>query len=223
MVQDILASSGLITFLHQLWCWAIVDVQLLNVILLLLITLTAKHRKGCVSVCSTVLPSATSLVVQVPDQQRPLSNLLSYILRLITKGSLASAGNNTSSNKTQTIESAFDIIQNCVLEIEGRSIVYKSNFFQIFIEHFERVSRDINRYDRRFLDVIINLSFFTDGQTSLLKNARKRKRFSFEVEFREFICRNVCGGYSSCTFIIIFDYTTTISNDFKKFSVFFNT
>ena len=39
---------------------------------------------------------------------------------------------------------AFDIIQNCSLEIEGRSIVYKSNFFQTFIDHFERISRDVN-------------------------------------------------------------------------------
>jgi hypothetical protein len=124
---------------------------------------TAKHRKGCVSVCSTVLPSANALVVQVPDQQRPLSNLLLYVLRLITKLSLGNNNNNNSSNKSQTIDMAFDIIQNCSLEIEGRNIVYKSNFFQIFIEHFERVSRDINRYDRRFLDVIINISFFTDG------------------------------------------------------------
>jgi hypothetical protein len=72
---------------------------------------------------------------------------------------------------------AFDIVQNCSLEIEGRSIVYKSNFFHIFIEHFERVSRDINRYDRRFLDVIINISFFIDGQTGLLKSAGKKKDF----------------------------------------------
>jgi len=120
------------------------------------------------------------LVIQVPDQQRPLSNLLSYVLRLITKVSLSSVGNNNSSSKNQTIEMAFDIIQNCSLEIEGRSIVYKSNFFQIFIDHFERVSRDINRYDRRFLDVIINVSFFTDGQTSLLKSAgNKKKRFLY--------------------------------------------
>jgi hypothetical protein len=168
VIKDIIATSGLVSFLHQLWCWAIVDVQLLNVILLLLITLTAKHRRGCVSVCSTVLPSANSLPVQNPDQQRPLSNLLSCVLRLITKSSV---GNNNSSNKTQTIEMAFDIIQNCSLEIEGRSVVYKSNILQIFIDHFERVSRDINRYDRRFLDVVINISFFTDGQTSLLKSA----------------------------------------------------
>ncbi len=114
-------------------------------------------------------------MVQVPDQQRPLSNLLSYVLRLITKVALSSAGNN---NKNQTIEMAFDIVQNCSLEIEGRSIVYKSNFFQLFIDHFERVSRDINRYDRRFLDVIINISFFTDGQTSLLKSAGNNKDFS---------------------------------------------
>jgi hypothetical protein len=151
----------------------------LNVILLLLITLTAKHRRGCVSVCSTVLPSANALVVQAPDQQRPLSNLLSYVLRLITKAGLSSAtNNNTSASKSQTIEMAFDIVQNCSLEIEGRSIVYKSNFLQIFIDHFERVSRDINRYDRRFLEVIMNISFFVDGQTSLLKSAgNKRKLF----------------------------------------------
>lgn len=122
------------------------------------------------------------MVVQVPDQQRPLSNLLSYVLRLITKTSLASVGNNNNNNntnttnKSQTIDMAFDIIQNCALEIEGRSIVYKSNLFQIFIEHFERVSRDINRYDRRFLDVIVNISFFTDGQTSFLKNTGKKQR-----------------------------------------------
>ena len=71
---------------------------------------------------------------------------------------------------------AFDVTQNCSLEIEGRSIVYKSNFFQTFIDHFERVSRDTNRYDRRFLDVIINISFFADGQTSLLKNAGKKTK-----------------------------------------------
>ena len=122
--------------------------------------------------CSTILPSANSFTVQTPDQQRPLSNLLSYILRLITKASLSSAANNNnSSGKNHTVEMAFDIIQNSSLEIEGRSIVYKSNFFQIFIDHFARVSRDVNRYDRRFLDVIVNISFFTDGQTTLLKNA----------------------------------------------------
>ena len=75
-----------------------------------------------------------------------------------------------SSNKHQTLEMAFDIVQNCSVEIEGRSIVYKTHFFQIFIDHFERVSRDIHRYDRRFLDVMVNISFHTDGQTSLLKN-----------------------------------------------------
>ncbi|CAF0945383.1 unnamed protein product [Adineta steineri] len=143
--KDILAANGLVPFLHQLWC--------------------------CVSVCSTVLPSANSFVVQTPDQQRPLSNLLSYVLRLITKAALSSVVNNSTSSKNQTIEIAFDIIQNCSTEIEGRSIVYKSNFYQIFIDHFERVSRDINRYDRRFLDVIINITFFNDGQTSILKNA----------------------------------------------------
>ncbi len=144
--------------------------------------MTAKHRRGCVSVCSTVLPSANSLVVQVPDQQRPLSNLLSYVLRLITKAALSSAANNNnnnSSSKSQTIEMAFDIVQNCSLEIEGRSIVYKSNFLQMFIDHFERVSRDVNRYDRRFLEVIMNISFFTDGQTSLLKSAGNKNNFCF--------------------------------------------
>lgn len=130
--------------------------------------------------CSTVLPSSNSLVVQAPDQQRPLSNLLSYVLRLITKAALSAAGNNANtnaSNKNQTIDMAFDIVQNCSLEIEGRSIVYKSNIFQIFIDHFERVSRDINRYDRRFLDVMTNISFFADGQTSLLKSAGKIRGF----------------------------------------------
>jgi len=171
--KDILASSGLIAFLHQLWCWAVVDSQLLNVILLLLTTLSAKHRKGCVSICSTVLPSAAAFVVQTPDQQRPLSNVFSYVLRLISKTSLSSATTTTiqSSTKQQTVDMAFDIVQNCSVEIEGRSLVYKSNFYQIFVEHFERVSREIHRYDRRFLDVIINISFYTDGQTSLLKNA----------------------------------------------------
>lgn len=130
---------------------------------------------GCVSVCSTVLPSAATFTVQTPDQQRPLSNLLSYVLRILTKPALSSAATNAnvSSSKSQTIEMAFDIIQNCSLEIEGRSIVYKSNFFQMFIDHFERVSREINRYDRRFLDVMVNISFFADGQASLLKSSGK--------------------------------------------------
>ncbi|CAF1357019.1 unnamed protein product [Adineta steineri] len=143
--NDILAANGLISFIHELWCWAVVDVQLLNVILLLLLTtLTAKHRQGCVSVCSTVLPSANSFVVQTPDQQRPLSNLLSYVLRLMTKAALSPVVNNSTSSKNQTTEIAFDIKQKCSTEIEGRNIVYKSNFYQVFIDHFERVSRDIN-------------------------------------------------------------------------------
>lgn len=130
---------------------------------------------GCVSICSTVLPSATAFVVQTPDQQRPLSNVFSYVLRLISKTSLSSATTTTnqSSTKQQTVDMAFDIVQNCSVEIEGRSLVYKSNFYQIFVEHFERVSREIHRYDRRFLDVMINITFYTDGQTSLLKNAGK--------------------------------------------------
>jgi hypothetical protein len=150
-------------------------------LILIFALLSSYILKGCVSVCSTVLPSTNAFVVQVPDQQRPLSNLLSYIVRLITKASLSSVANNNTSNKNQTVEMAFDIIQNCSLEIEGRSIVYKCNFFHIFIEHFERVSRDINRYDRRFLDVMINISFFTDGQTSLLKSAGNN------TDFRSFL------------------------------------
>lgn len=123
--------------------------------------------------CSTVLPSANAFTVQAPDQQRPLSNLLSYVHRLITKAALSPTASNanSSSNKSHTIEMAFDIIQNCAVEIEGRSLVYKSNFFQLCVEHFERVSRDANRYDKRFLDVLVNITFFNDGQTSVLKSA----------------------------------------------------
>ena len=71
---------------------------------------------------------------------------------------------------------AFDLVQNCSMEIEGRSLVYKSNFYQTIIDHFERVSRDIHRFDRRFLDVLTNISFFPDGQTSILKNPRQSSK-----------------------------------------------
>ncbi|CAF1618555.1 unnamed protein product, partial [Didymodactylos carnosus] len=74
---EVLATSGLISYIHQIWCWAVVDVQLLNAILLVLATITAKNRKGCVSVCATFLPSTTALTIQSADQQRTLSNLLS--------------------------------------------------------------------------------------------------------------------------------------------------
>ncbi|CAF4346146.1 unnamed protein product [Rotaria magnacalcarata] len=83
-----------------------VDIQLLNVLLILLLTAqTAKHRKDslcCVSVCSTGLPLTTSTV----------KFTFLYVLRLIIKASLSpAANNNTTSSKNQTIEMAFDAIQ----------------------------------------------------------------------------------------------------------------
>ncbi|CAF3798687.1 unnamed protein product [Rotaria magnacalcarata] len=73
-----------------------VDIQLLNVLLILLLTAqTTKHRKD-----STGLPLTTSTV----------KFTFLYVLRLITKASLSpAANNNTTSSKNQTIEMAFDL------------------------------------------------------------------------------------------------------------------
>ncbi|CAF4331919.1 unnamed protein product, partial [Rotaria magnacalcarata] len=95
---------------------AIVDIQLLNI--LLLTTLTAKHRESCVSVCSTVLLSTTFTI----------KFTFLYILRLTTKASLSTAVNiNTTSSINKIVDMVFDVINNCSLEIEieieGRSIV----------------------------------------------------------------------------------------------------
>ncbi|CAM4767653.1 unnamed protein product [Rotaria magnacalcarata] len=50
-LNNLSLNSSLI-FFHQLWCWAMVDIQLLNVLLILLLTAqTAKHRKD--SLCET--------------------------------------------------------------------------------------------------------------------------------------------------------------------------
>ncbi|CAM4782918.1 unnamed protein product [Rotaria magnacalcarata] len=72
-----------------------VDIQLLNVLLILLLTAqTAKHRKD-----STGLPLTTSTI----------KFTFLYVVRLITKASLSpAANNNTTSSKNQTIEMAFD-------------------------------------------------------------------------------------------------------------------
>ncbi|CAF5221901.1 unnamed protein product, partial [Rotaria magnacalcarata] len=82
-------------FFHQLWCWAMVDIQLLNVLLILLLTAqTTKHRKD-----STGLPLTMSTI----------KFTFLYVLRLITKTSLSPAANdNTTSSKNQTTEVAFD-------------------------------------------------------------------------------------------------------------------
>ncbi|CAM4808249.1 unnamed protein product [Rotaria magnacalcarata] len=51
-VQSIIELLLLKIFFHQLWCWAMVDIQLLNVLLILLLTAqTTKHRKD--SLCET--------------------------------------------------------------------------------------------------------------------------------------------------------------------------
>ncbi|CAF1329980.1 unnamed protein product [Rotaria magnacalcarata] len=91
------------TFLHPLWCLTMVDIQLLIALLILLLTTqTAKHRKGCVSVCSTGLPLTTYTI----------KFTFLYVLRLITKASVSpAANNNTTSSKNQAIEMAFDVIQ----------------------------------------------------------------------------------------------------------------
>lgn len=95
--------------------------QVLNVILLLSITLTGKHRRRCTHACSTTLPLMNSLVVQAYDQQRPLS--IFFVLRLITKSSLSSVGDNNSLTKNQTIEVVLNIIQNCSLGTKEGCIV----------------------------------------------------------------------------------------------------
>ncbi|CAM4808252.1 unnamed protein product [Rotaria magnacalcarata] len=51
-VQSIIELLLLKIFFHQLWCWAMVDIQLLNVLLILLLTAqTTKHRKDSLCEC----------------------------------------------------------------------------------------------------------------------------------------------------------------------------
>ena len=121
--EKLLANYFFINFSVELS----VNIQLLNILLLLLTTITEKHL--ALLERTLVLASIRTKSVQYSYS---INNVL-YVLRLITKPLLSTVGNNnTTSSKNQTIE------------IDGRSIVtYKLKFFQIFIHHFKRPSIDV--------------------------------------------------------------------------------
>lgn len=189
VIKESVAKSSLHSLIHSLWCWAIQDPSLLKACLSTLCTLTANNSIAVNLMATSNIQAQTSNILSEP---RAVSSLSSITSSTASISSLASASfNNTisllnqviktlqksmtmsqSTNKTSAVaiqKYAFALVTNCAQSHDCKSIIWKSNLLQDFVNTEFQLNKSSMRSEKLWLSFLTSLSFSPDGQLMLIK------------------------------------------------------
>ncbi|XP_069476880.1 rotatin [Ambystoma mexicanum] len=152
-------ESHLVSILHCLWPWLLMDDSLMLAALQLLCVYTADYPAGCVSLCCANAP-----VNFLPSSQRnTTSNSLMYnIVKLASQLSVDSS----------TIQQmAFTLLSNLVMTHDCKGVMQKSNFLQNFLSLSlpKGGIKGLSIQANLWLKLLLNMSFEDDGQQMIMK------------------------------------------------------
>jgi rotatin len=164
-VKNAACKNGLANLVHTLWTWCQLDSPLMLSVLALLSCYTA----NCLPACSSLAMTTNMIGKQekLPPMKLHISSnsLVHCLVRLLQKeANLA--------NRNQTIlKQGFSLVSNLALSQECRGILWKSNFLVEFsAAHIQQVKKSKpNILDNLWLNLLVMLSFSTDGQNMILK------------------------------------------------------
>jgi rotatin len=157
-------ESGLSSLLHKLWSWAQIEASLMSSMLPLLATYVARCPQACSSLASTSAVAITDRpVAKAPNTT---SSLVHCLLKLVQK--------ETTQGNIAVLKSTYAILSTLSLSQECRGVLWKSNFVHDFstltiILGKGKKSKLQRSLEGLWLDLLVNLSFSTDGQNMILK------------------------------------------------------
>ncbi|XP_050395156.2 rotatin [Patella vulgata] len=156
--------SGLSSVCHKLWAWCQVEPTLMSAMLNLLTTYTAQCSTATSSLAYT---SPTGISSAIPGKSPLSSNSLVHsIIKL--------ANRELEKDMSTIIKTIFSLLCNIVMSAEGRNIMWKCNMLSEFTQLNPQKSKKQKPKHKQYLDVLwldllVNLSFTTDGQQIIFK------------------------------------------------------
>ncbi|XP_078335545.1 rotatin-like [Crassostrea virginica] len=155
--------SGLPAVTHKIWPWCQMEPQLMLSAVSLLSTYAAKCLTATSSLAYTS-PSSTSTTqnVRSSSQQLGANSLVHCLLKLAGRDGI----------REPLLKSLYGLLATLSLSSECRNIMFKSNFFREFTELNPRKpkkSKKAKSLEVYWLELILNLSFSTEGQQMILK------------------------------------------------------
>ncbi|ESO98430.1 hypothetical protein LOTGIDRAFT_231452 [Lottia gigantea] len=158
--------SDLSCICHKLWSWCLIDPHLMSAMLNLLTTYTAQCSTATSSLAYT---SPTSLTPAVPGKSQLSSNSLVHcVIKLGSK--------ELEKESSAVLKSIFSLLCNIVMSPEGRNILWKCNILSEFTQLNPKKSKKSGSRGKQketvdvlWLELLINLSFTTDGQQIIFK------------------------------------------------------
>ncbi|XP_064598734.1 rotatin-like [Liolophura sinensis] len=154
--------SGLGNLVHQLWSWCQLTSALMTSALSLLTTFTAQCPDAASSLAFT---NPSTVNISPPSNKGPLSsNSLVHALIKYAQNDLEKAS-------VQRHSAVFKLLAVLCLSTECRNILWKSNFLNEFskLNPKKQKSKSKQNVEGLWLDLLLNLSFSTEGQQMICK------------------------------------------------------
>uniref|UniRef100_A0A8D0L753 Rotatin n=1 Tax=Sphenodon punctatus TaxID=8508 RepID=A0A8D0L753_SPHPU len=149
----------LVSVLHSLWPWLLLDDSLMQTALHLLCVYTANYPSGCGSLCWA---SGGPSLVQTTQRSAVGNSLMHSIVKIASQ---APPENNIIQ------QMAFTLLSNLVVSHDCRGVIQKSNFLQNFLSlSFPKGgNKSLSTLASLWLKLLLNISFGEDGQQMIMK------------------------------------------------------
>ncbi|XP_070603560.1 rotatin isoform X2 [Erythrolamprus reginae] len=152
-------GTYLISILHSLWPWLLMDESLMQAALHLLCVYTANYSSGCASLC---VASCSLCSFQTTQRTAAGNSLMHNIMKLATQ---------TLSENGIIQQMTFNLLANLVVSQDCKGVLQKNNFLQNFLSLSlpKGGNKSLSMLAVAWTKLLLNLSFGEDGQQIIVK------------------------------------------------------
>ncbi|KAM6453844.1 rotatin isoform 1-T1 [Liasis olivaceus] len=152
-------GTHLISVLHALWPWLLMDDSLMQAALHLLCVYTANYPSGCASLC---VASSGLCPFQTTQRTAAGNALMHNIMKLATQ---------TLSENSVIQQITFNLLANLVISQDCKGVLQKNNFLQNFLSLSlpKGGNKSLSMLAIAWIKLLLNLSFGEDGQQMIVK------------------------------------------------------
>ncbi|XP_053106081.1 rotatin isoform X3 [Hemicordylus capensis] len=152
-------GTHLISVLHSLWPWLLMDDALMQTALHLLCVYTANYPSGCGSLC---MSSGRFSPLQTAQRTAAGNSLMHSIVKLASQ---------TSAENSVIQQMTFNLLANVVVSHDCKGVLQKNNFLQNFLSLSlpKGGNKSLGMLAVAWLKLLLNLSFGEDGQQMIVK------------------------------------------------------
>uniref|UniRef100_A0A8C6XSL3 Rotatin n=1 Tax=Naja naja TaxID=35670 RepID=A0A8C6XSL3_NAJNA len=152
-------GTHLISILHSLWPWLLMDNSLMQAALHLLCTYTANYPVGCASLC---VASSSLCSFQTTQRTAAGNPLMHNIMKLAIQ---------TLSENGIIQQMTFNLLANLVVSQDCKGVLQKNNFLQNFLSLSlpKGGNKSLSMLAIAWIKLLLNLSFGEDGQQMIMK------------------------------------------------------